>query len=320
MGQTFTVMNAGGAPISIDAPEVIETDDAGAFSLDAGWATGYVLDAGQGVTCVVTADLPGAGAFGATLVVPYGQNQLSSTLTANAIATLCTDTPGGLQFDAGLLCGAPTTESFNVFVCDGGDSAVEVTDITLSPNPHSLYTLTLPPSSDAGTWTLTPGGPLFNIGVTFQDDGTLQQDSAQVAISSNAFSQPMLNVPVQNTPAYVPPATGVPVLVDGGPLLSGNQLLFQVQAPGEPSYAYQFYWVGQTGTATPADAGLVPLTGVPGADVAFTAEVAAPGMNGGYKVCVDQVEVDAGQGSCGLDAGNGKGPNGNCSQLLLIPN
>ncbi len=314
VGQTFTVTNGGGAAIALDAPEIVESDDAGAFSLDAGWPTGYVLDAGAAVSCVVTADLPGLGAFGASLVVPYGTSQLSATLTANAISTLCTDAPGGLAFSPGLLCGPPVTQRFNLFVCDGGDSAVQVSGLHVTPNPKGLYSLTLP-SPDAGPWTLTPGGAALDIGVTFQDDGTLQQDGAQVVVTSTAFSQPMLNVPIQNTPAYVPPATGVPVLVDGGPLLTGSTLLFQVQAPATPSYAYQFYWVGPAG----ADAGLTALSGVAGADVAFTPEVATPGTNNGYKVCVDQVEVDAGQGSCGFDAGNGKGPGGNCSQLLPIP-
>ena len=313
VGQTFEVRNGGTSAIALEPPAVTEADDAGAFALDAGWASGFVLDAGSSVSCVVTADLPAQGAYGGTLVVPYGAGQeLSAQLTASAEGSLCA-TPQSLSLpDAGSFCGS-VTGTVALSSCSDGGVPVDIASVAIDPSTNGAGLLSVALPAGGPPWTVSPGGAPVQVQVTFRDDGLRTDYSSQLIVASDAAGQAQLLVPVIPQPVEVPPALGIPVFVDGG-AKSGSTFLFQVQPDDSASFAYQFYWLGKGDGGTAIDAGLTPLPASSGADVAFV-----PDVPGTFKVCVDEVEIDAGFGSCGFDAGNGTGVTGShCSQTIAV--
>ena len=303
-GATFTVHNGGTAQVVLAAPALVEADDAGAFTLDAGWPAGAVLDAGDDVSCTVVADLPAPGVYGSTLSVSGGGGAaLTASINANSLGCLAA-TPSTLTLgDAGEFCGS-ATGTVMLGTCSDGGIPVTVTSIGFAAGGNTANLLSLQLPSGGPPWVLSPGGAPLDVGVTFQDNGLLDDDTTNLLIASDAFGQPQLTVAVIPQPARVPKAGGVPQQVDGGSHV-GQARLFQVQPSDSANFAYQFYWVGQGAPGNPVDAGLVPLSGVAGADVVFIPEVATgSGSNTGYRVCVDEFEIDAGFGTCHFDAGS----------------
>ncbi len=317
--ETFTLTNTGSATATVQPPSVANSEiggkpgGTGVFVVDGGWPAGTMLAPGGSVTCTVCADLPDAGVtYTAELEASYFQNGSSATLYAllssNSTSKLCTTPePALLNLpDDHMFCGVESG-SFQLYDCDAdGGACVTVTSIDFasgsSGNFENLASLTLP--TGGPPWTLCPGDAPLTVGVSFHDNGKVLSLTDTVNINSSATNQavyPMLVVPVTHPVPRESPEPLSVLELDAGQasgVYVGDPVEYVLTDLDDGGVNFEYLWYY---LPSPDDDNEVWIDGGDEYDVLVTPQ--DQNQQPGYKICVQEVEIDAGFGNCGFQFG-----------------
>jgi len=332
--ETFTLTNDGSATATVQQPIVANPEingqpgGAGAFVVDGGWPANTMLAPGGSVMCTVCADLPDAGVtYTAQLEASYVQNGSNAVVKAllltNSTSKICTNPePAILDLpDDHMFCGVESG-TFQVLNCDGdGGACVTVTSFNFPTggNFENLLSITNPPGGPP--WTICPGDAPLTVGVTFRDNGLVRNVSDTVDINSSATGQAIYTVTVVPVAHPVPVESPEPT-ADGGSATGVNVFdnvpytLYGLD-DGGVNFEYVWYYLPE-GPDDPPDA-----VWIDGGEYDVIVEPQNPSTGfQGYMICVEEIEVDAGFGNCGLqygglDAGD-QGQTMFCSSPLVV--